>query len=95
MKKAEKSEQKDYTMLKKAAKEISVLFVLIASLFVIVSFYSEWTGTFGRTISDFLIKYAGGALVIPLCFVIYICIVHFISREVPNKIRQSLATLLL
>ncbi len=95
MKKAEESEQKDYTLLKKAAREFSILLALAAALFVAVSFYTDRTGTFGRAISDFLIEYAGGALIILLCFIVYVCTAHFIACEIPNKIRQTLATLLL
>lgn len=87
--------QKDYSLQKKAAEKILTALFLVLSLFVLVSFCTDKTGTFGTKTADFLTGYAGGALVIPLCFAVYVCICRIFSKEVPNFVRQTAATLLL
>ncbi|MDO4952242.1 MAG: DNA translocase FtsK [Synergistaceae bacterium] len=90
-----KDRQKDYSLQKKAAEKILIVLVFVMVLFVLVSFCTDKTGTIGRKTAGFLTNYAGGALVIPLCFIIYVCICRVFSKEIPNCVRQTAATLLL
>jgi len=87
--------EKSFTIFWKIIKEFCVVTLLALSLFVLASFYTDWTGQYGQKIAAAILKYAGGAVAIPLCFVVYASTLHFFSREIPNKWRQTTATLLL
>ena len=74
---------------------IATIVTFVVSLFLVAALYTPWTGTVGWTLSNWLLKYVGGSVIIILAFVIYLCVSKLISRKVPNLIRQILGTLLL
>lgn len=87
--------QKNYILLLKICKEFLIVLLFVQCLFVLASFYTDWTGQYGEKIAALILKYAGGAVAIPLCFVVYGSILHFFSREIPSKWRQIAATVML
>jgi len=85
----------DYTLLKKAAKEFAIAALFAFCLFVLASFYTNLTGQYGKLVAKHILVYAGGAVAILLFFLVYASLLHFFSREIPNKWRQLAGTLLL
>ncbi|MDR3231697.1 MAG: DNA translocase FtsK [Synergistaceae bacterium] len=54
---------------------------------------STWTGRQGRMFGDYLRATWGGALVVPLLFLIYLCIAWFAKTRIPRPLGQILGTL--
>ncbi len=69
--------------------------LLLVSLFLIASFYTPWTGTYGSKVSVYILDSIGGAFIIPLLFTAYFCISRLLLKPVPHPLRQTAATFLL
>ena len=74
---------------------IFCIVILVLSLFLVASLYTPWTGTVGMHLSMWLLNSIGGSVIIPLAFIIYLCVSRLLSRRPPNLVRQFLGTLLL
>ena len=74
---------------------ITAAVVLIICLYLTAAFYTPWTGTLGEKTAFRLLSLVGGSVIIPIAFIIYLCVSRLISRKVPNLLRQILGTLLL
>jgi len=74
--------------------ELVVLIFMLGSLYVIGALMGgAWTGSQGRLIGESLRTTWGGALIIPLLFLVYLCAVWFAKRRIPRPLGQIVGTL--
>ncbi len=73
----------------RAARIANILAVLFL-LFVTASLYTGWTGSAGRAIADFLLAVFGGAVVIPILYLLYICAAMLFRREQRAPLKRFL-----
>lgn len=74
--------------------ELVVFLFIAAAIFLIGTLMdSSWTGLRGRMLGNYLRTTWGGALVIPLLFLIYLCIAWFAKTKIPRPLGQILGTL--
>lgn len=70
-------------------------FILLISLYLTASLYTNWTGTFGTKMAYYILKSIGGAVLIPMLFVSYFSISKLLVRPIPHPYRQAAATFVL
>ena len=72
-----------------------ILFVLIilCAYFILALFDSSFTGDSGREWGKYLRTAWGGAVIVPLLFVFYLCIANLLKFRVPRIPRQILGTI--
>ena len=85
----------NHTFFSKNKKILLMLFTIFVTFFAIASLYTSLTGSVGVWISSLLIAKIGGAVVILLLFIVYLCLSGLFSLPIPNLLRQSLGTLIL
>lgn len=84
-----------YDYLKRSKMTTLLYFaILLAAVYIVASFYTSYTGNFGRRISGALLSWSGGASVVPLLFAVYVCIAKLLNKPIPNIVRQLIGTLL-
>ncbi|MDO4560990.1 MAG: DNA translocase FtsK 4TM domain-containing protein [bacterium] len=74
------------------AVKIANIIVLLLTLYIIASLYTTWTGEGGARIAAFLLAVAGGSVIVPLLFVLYLSLSRFLSREIRGFFRQLCGT---
>lgn len=74
--------------------ELVVFLFIAAAIFLIGTLLdSSWTGLRGRLLGNYLRTTWGGALLIPLLFLIYLCIAWFAKTKIPRPLGQILGTI--
>lgn len=71
-----------------AALKIAAVLLLLFTVFVIASLYTSWTGNFGAKIAALLLTKVGGAVIIPLLFLLYALSSSLLSRGRENFYRH-------
>ena len=74
---------------------IVLVFMLFALYIIGALLSSSWTGAQGQLVGEYLRRTWGGALLVPLLFLIYLCIVWFARSRIPRPLGQIVGTLLL
>lgn len=75
------------------AEFILLVLVILCIYLILALFDSSLAGEGGQEIGSYLRTSWGGAAVIPLLFVLYLCTAKFIKRRVPRVPRQILGTI--
>ena len=74
--------------------ELVVLIFMLGALYTIGALWNNsWTGAQGQLIGAYLRETWGGALLIPLLFLIYLCVMWFARSRVPRPLGQIVGTL--
>jgi DNA segregation ATPase FtsK/SpoIIIE-like protein len=72
-----------------------VVFVFLSGIVYLIGTLidSPWTGARGQAIGEYLRRTGGGALVVPLLFLLYLCIAWFARSRIPRPLGQIFGTL--
>ncbi|MDR1377403.1 MAG: DNA translocase FtsK [Synergistaceae bacterium] len=73
----------------------AVVFVFMSGIVYLIGtlMNSPWTGASGQEIGEYLRGTGGGALVVPLLFLFYLCIAWFARSRIPRPLGQIFGTL--
>lgn len=74
---------------------VASLLLCLSILFCVGSLYSPWTGIWGTRIGHSLLGTIGGAVTIPLLFLLYIIASKMTGRKIPAPFRQTGGTVFL
>ncbi len=76
--------------------ELSLFVLIIACIYCIMALFdSSLSGEGGRKWGEYLRGSFGGALIVPLLFVLYVCIARLLKFRIPKLRRQFFGTLML
>ncbi|MDR1378875.1 MAG: hypothetical protein LBJ36_07465 [Synergistaceae bacterium] len=72
-----------------------VVFFFMSSTFYLIGalMNSSWTGERGQAIGEYLRIRGGGALIVPLLFLVYLCVAWFARSRIPRPLGQIFGTL--
>jgi S-DNA-T family DNA segregation ATPase FtsK/SpoIIIE len=72
-----------------------VVFVFMSGILYLIGTLIDtpWTGTQGQAIGAYLRRTGGGALAVPLLFLLYLCIAWFARSRIPRPLGQIFGTL--
>ncbi|MDR2179448.1 MAG: DNA translocase FtsK [Synergistaceae bacterium] len=72
-----------------------VVFVFMLGIVYLIGalINSPWTGARGQAAGEFLRGTGGGALIVPLLFLLYLCVAWFARSRIPKPLGQILGTL--
>ncbi|MDR2137285.1 MAG: hypothetical protein LBO68_03250, partial [Synergistaceae bacterium] len=74
--------------------ELIVFFFMSGTIYLIGTLMnSSWTGEQGQAIGEYLRARGGGALIVPLLFLVYLCIAWFAKSRIPRPLGQIFGTL--
>ena len=73
--------------------ELIVLFLIAVDVYVMAAlFNSSWVGQSGGQIGEYLRTVWGGAVLIPLLFLLYLCFARLVRFRIPRPLGQILGT---
>lgn len=73
--------------------ELVVLLLMASCVYLIGALMnSSWTGALGRELGIALRRTGGGALIVPLLFLLYLCVAWFAKKRIPNPLGQIAGT---
>lgn len=78
-----------------SAVKIANIVLAFVTLYIIASLYTPWTGDGGEKIETFLLSTFGGAVIVPLLFILYTAVLSILSRSKSGLIRHMVGTLAL
>ena len=93
--KSKASSTKKTMELSETQKALIYLMILLITLFVIASLYTPWTGLVGGSMANFILRRVGGAVIVPLLFILYVIISKLFSKNIPNLFRQFCGTVII
>ena len=79
----------------KAIGKVLNILLLLFILFTIASLYTPWTGAFGAGLAEFVLDTVGGAVIIPLLFLLYASVCILLSRDSDCLYRPFLGSIFL
>lgn len=74
-----------------AKRSLALCVVSLFLLYASVSLYTDLGGYIGASLSAFLLSAAGGAVIVPLLFLLYICVLKLFYADIPSFLRQTAA----
>ncbi len=67
--------------------------IFLFDIYLIASVFTSWTGVWGAGFARVLLALLGGAVLVPLFFIAWLCFSRVARREVGSLFRQTLGTL--
>lgn len=74
------------------AGRIANLLTIFFLLFLIAALYTPWTGQGGAFLAHALLSSAGGAVIIPILFLLYVSVLTILRKDMSGLVKQGCGT---